>query len=332
MTSRPSTRRGCALLVLVVLSAWLAPAQAQSPAARVTSAASSSPSRYHYRMAGRVRALLLFWMGKDDVGEVTITVHRPGGDVRMVELLIGTDPAKAPRRINRWGYIREERGPTATAIVGLMKASNEDTLEEATSSVDREAGAGGAVFKAIRASVTPDESRSAVTLLSLSENPTFRDLDLLLAQLEQAPAPPRERVLRLEAQTRSGFLLSVAELVREAISRTRRPGSRVRASDLPTLTYVYHGELYRLRVRKLSTEQGPLEKWAEAPPRLRVEFEATRLKNGNKSNFTLAVATEGEYAGVPLSIVYRPRWWLEAEATLDPAPERALTSNRRGRP
>lgn len=318
-------------MALLAVLVWPSPVhiQAREPAAV---SAAPSPSRYHYRLAGRVRALLLFWMGRDDVGEVTILASRPGGRAQMVELLIGSDPNKAPRRINRWGYIREERGPDATSIVGLMKASDEDSLEEATASVDRAANAGGSLFKAIQSSVTNDEARSAVTLLPLSEDPTFRQLETLLSRLDEAPEPARERHLALPAGTRPGFLLSVAELVREASAAARRQGARVRASDLPTLGYVYNGELYRVHVRRLSTERGPLQKWAEAPPRLRAEFETTRVKNGDQSRFTLVFATEGALADVPLSIVYRPRWWLEVEATLDPDARGASTAFHDGLP
>src|SRR6266478_2788215 len=60
--------------------------------------------QFEYTMTARLR-LLLFWVGKDDVGGGYIrraTLPRdPASDV--IELLIGSDPAKAPRAINRWG-------------------------------------------------------------------------------------------------------------------------------------------------------------------------------------------------------------------------------------
>ena len=62
---------------------------------------------HRYRMLGRVRPLL-FWISREDVGGAQVT-WREAADGVGYELLIGSDPERAPRRINRWGYIGEER-------------------------------------------------------------------------------------------------------------------------------------------------------------------------------------------------------------------------------
>src|SRR3954471_19455782 len=59
-----------------------------------------------YKMSGRVRALLL-WIGRDDVGSGVIR-WRGTGDDHAYELLIGSDPAKAPARLNKWGFLAEQ--------------------------------------------------------------------------------------------------------------------------------------------------------------------------------------------------------------------------------
>ena len=54
-------------------------------------------TRQHtYRMAGKIRVLLL-WVGRDDVGSGVIK-WRGAGDDRAIELLIGSDPTRAPAR------------------------------------------------------------------------------------------------------------------------------------------------------------------------------------------------------------------------------------------
>ncbi|MBM3770324.1 MAG: hypothetical protein FJW27_03380 [Acidimicrobiia bacterium] len=57
-----------------------------------------------YRMAGRIRPLL-FWFGKDDVGFARITWRSADEGCRAYELLVGTDPNRAPRGLNKWGFI-----------------------------------------------------------------------------------------------------------------------------------------------------------------------------------------------------------------------------------
>src|SRR4051812_44085526 len=59
-----------------------------------------------YKMAGRVRALFL-WIGRDDVGSGVIG-WRGAGDDHAYELLIGSDPAKAPAKLNKWGFLAEQ--------------------------------------------------------------------------------------------------------------------------------------------------------------------------------------------------------------------------------
>src|SRR6202521_894334 len=90
-------------------------------------------AQFDYTMTARLR-LLLFWVGKDDVGGGYIrrgTLPRdPASDV--IELLIGSDPAKAPRAINRWGAASEivhrpsgsGHGVESSTFFGFMKVSS----------------------------------------------------------------------------------------------------------------------------------------------------------------------------------------------------------------
>ncbi len=94
--------------------------------------------RHHYTMTARVRPLL-FWIGKDDVGDAVIARRRDADGIGY-SLLIGSDPERAPRRINRWGYIDEEiRGDEAT-LIGLMTESDEESIGEAEAHVSKQNG------------------------------------------------------------------------------------------------------------------------------------------------------------------------------------------------
>jgi hypothetical protein len=70
-----------------------------------------------YRIAGEVR-LLLFWVSADDVGGARITWRRDDRE-RSVSLLIGSEPRRAPRGVNEWGYIREDVAGDSTTVFGI---------------------------------------------------------------------------------------------------------------------------------------------------------------------------------------------------------------------
>jgi hypothetical protein len=181
-------------------------------------------AEYRYRITGKVR-LLLFWVSKVGVGGARIRVRRGGRDASGLDLLIGSDPKRAPRAINRWGYILEETRGDETTVVGLMKKSDEDTLDQATSNVAREAK-GGVVFKMIQATVTPVESVARVTTATVPRDYSYRELGPLVDALAADASPPRTRTLAAAPGGRPGLLSSIAELIRDAgdaVQRTGRP-------------------------------------------------------------------------------------------------------------
>ena len=115
-------------------------------------------SQFDYSMTARVR-LLLFWVGKDDVGGGYIRrgtlLRDPDSDV--IELLIGSDPAKAPRAINRWGAASEivhrpsgsSHGAESSTFFGFMKVSSGASAAEMEKELAREKRRGALLFSAI---------------------------------------------------------------------------------------------------------------------------------------------------------------------------------------
>ena len=99
-------------LLALILSFAFVPAASSSTSDRqpVTEALRwirSTPGQavqYNYTMTARV-PLLFFWAGKDDVGGGYIRRGAANEDPReeFFQVLFGSDPAKAPRSINRWG-------------------------------------------------------------------------------------------------------------------------------------------------------------------------------------------------------------------------------------
>src|SRR5687767_11798112 len=107
---------------------------------------------HSYVINAKIRPLLAFWIGRENVGDARLTWREGSGGRRGFELLIGSDPARAPRHINRWGFIVEELDPVKTEILGVMRESNEETIDAAEAEIAREQGV--CAFKASRTTIT----------------------------------------------------------------------------------------------------------------------------------------------------------------------------------
>lgn len=264
-----------------------------------------------YQMNARVRPLL-FWIRRNDVGAARITWRGDPHGAHGYELLVGSDPLKAPRRINRWGYIAEDVSGVGATIVGVMTESNAESVEEAEQLLAR-AGQGGYAFHAIRATVSGEQAEAEVVLLRSEQDLTFRELEPLLARVSSVDAP--RRVLRIPPATTPGFLCAVAALVRETVSPSLPPAGR-RARPAQPRTYVYNGRLYDLTMRSLEEHADFASGGRRYGPALEAEFEAFNRTTRHRTKFSIVYGRAGELAGVPLRIVFRPKWWFEAELVL----------------
>ncbi|MBI3493055.1 MAG: hypothetical protein HY047_14935 [Acidobacteria bacterium] len=270
--------------------------------------------QHHYRMAAKVRPLL-FWIGRDNVGEAD-AVWRRGEDGLGYELLIGSDPALAPMKINRWGYIAEQiQGPDA-CLIGVMKQSDEESIEEARSSVAREGQDGRYVFKAIRAVATPDEARAGVTTVNVSRDLTLHDLPALLDIVTSESRGTRMRSVSLPSGTRPGFLVALAEIIHQNAEAHRQLASAASRSAGP-VTFVYNGTLHDLMLRRSEA----LREWTAGTRRstnvVRADFESRNRETGEKTTFELVYGTDGPLAEIPVHATYQPRWWFQVELVLD---------------
>ncbi|MEW6320505.1 MAG: hypothetical protein AB1635_05395 [Acidobacteriota bacterium] len=265
---------------------------------------------HRYRMNGRIRPLL-FWINRDRVGGGRITWRRTGHTVAF-ELTVGTDPDRAPRRLNRWGYLAERIDADQTELFGVMKRSSEGSLDEVTASLDREAGGAPVTFTALHSRVQAGVVRSSVSRLSTTDL-TYRDLPHVLSLLTRPPEPAGTAEVDVGPSAEPGFLVAVARMTARAVggaATPRRPAGEA-------IAYVYNGQLYDLALRRLATTTGrSLGLEADGAVTV-IEFETRNRVSGTKSRFEIAYERQGDRAGVPLRIRYRPRWWLEAELVLD---------------
>lgn len=267
-------------------------------------------SEQQYTVSVRVRPLL-FWIERKNVGDARLTWSESPDGATRVELLIGSDPNRTPMRINRWGYIAETTCGATSTVVGVMTRSDEQSVEEAQARL-RASPHDGQAFSAIRAVVTPTESHAWVTQLRVAEDYTYRDLEGVLQRVPDAGTAHRR--IAIEEGAAQGFLAAAASLVRESVTARTRSG-RTAAVTAPARAYVHGDRLYDLRVRS-STAVGADDPATPGPPLVETDFEVRTRTTGRTTRFRVTYPTDGPQAGVPVRIVYRPRWWFEAELRL----------------
>lgn len=271
--------------------------------------------RHHYSISARVRPLLVFWISKSGVGDALVT-KQEGPSGAGYSLLIGSDPDRAPRRINRWGYIREDITGSGATLVGLMTQSDEDTIEEAEASIRRQA-AGERTFKIIRGTIEGDEAKSVVSSVAAPASYSFKQVDTLLDIAGRQPSDGsrgRTRVIHLPEGTRPGFLAAVAELIHRHVGQRNASG---RVAPGAPVKYVYYGRLYDLcatRTRALDS----VRIGGVTYPRVIVsDFQSKSEYDGEITQFSLTYGTQGPVSGVLLAASYQPRWWMEIDLALD---------------
>jgi hypothetical protein len=303
------------LALAAVLVALDVPATAGSSPASPLSG--GSVERHHYSISARIRPLLVFWIGRSGIGDAEVT-RRQGPSEAGYSLLIGSDPDRAPRRINRWGYIDEEiRGGEAT-LIGLMTESDEDSIKQAEANIARHA-AGDRTFKIIRATVDGDQATSTVTSVAAPAEYSFRQVGTMLELARRESSEGREgspRVIRLPSGTRPGFLAAVAELMHRHVDQWHASGRVQPGGSIP---YVYHGRIYELRAtrtRPLASVQVGGAAYAHV---IATDFETRSTYDGEVTQFAITYGTEGPLAEIPLAASYQPRWWMQIELTLDDA-------------
>ena len=143
-------------------------------------------AEYQYILTCRLR-LLIFWAGRDDLGGGYIKTGRAADDpsLRMIQLLFGSDPAKTPHAINRWGAgtevdkLSSNNTPESSAFVGFMKSSQGESASAMQRELTHEDTAGRHRFEAIISRVDGDRAISTTV-------PFNSDKDYDMSQLAAA--------------------------------------------------------------------------------------------------------------------------------------------------
>ena len=291
--------------------------------------------QYNYEMSARVR-LLILWVGKENVGGGYVRRSRSSDvhNVESIQVLFGSDPAKAPRAINRWGAGTEVFRPAApgddstaySAFFGFMKSSRSKSASEMQGELAKEDAQGQHLFSAILSRV--DSGRALSLMVPMQSN-----VDYNLHQLSEAesyvfdeflssPRPVKKTPSAEQCPRNAGFLGTVAELIDDALAGQKTPVS---------LCYVYDAQVYTLTLRSVSSlNRVTLRAHAPNAPKdapavertysdlLEGEFLSESKQSGKRSGFTLVLGTAGNLRGIPVQIRHQPNWWFQVVLNLCP--------------
>jgi hypothetical protein len=307
-----------AVPLLLVLGGAAASAQPKSPHDPVPLAPGRSlpvVAEHRYTVSARIRPLLFFWISRDNVGEALLR-WRAGADKQLgFELLIGSDPARAPRHVNQWGYIAEEVSSDGAALLGVMKDSDDKTLEEAQKRVESESGRRQFFYKAIRTSVIQDKGTTGTTRLTLARDPTFRDLEWVLEQVPASPPTPRE--YPLAPGVKPGYLPTLQAVVLDSVAWHQRGEPAAGSPIGRVVQYVFNGTTYDLVLRSSKRVASARYRGRPFQDLIEAEMAITNRKTSERTQFVVQYPRAGALAGVPVHGVFRPRWWFEVEMTMD---------------
>lgn len=288
------------------------------PAAAAPGTAGATPglreTEHRYRLSAAIRPLF-FWVGAKNVGGARIVWREGEPGQRGYELLLGSDPGRAPRRINRWGFVREDADASGGTVIGVMNRSEDDSLTQAQRRMAEEGQAGRFLFKMTRSRVTAGVARAESTTIYAPEDFNFRQLGELQRFVEASPAVPRVRTGELPPGTHPGLLFALADLVARSVAAARAPAA---PPPLPwKAQYTFNAGLYDLLV----TDWERVERARFGPHEhvklVRMELQSRNLEKGTSERFTLACGTEGPLAHVPVFVRYQPKWWFKVEGVLD---------------
>jgi len=262
---------------------------------------------HRYQVDVRMRPSLV-GIRKSNIGDGRLTWRRGRDGTLGYELLVGSDPARTPRHINRWGYLREESGDRGAIVFGVMSQSDGQPVDDADKRTSRTDGIHA--FTALRQLLTGLQARVIVSDVRVAKDLSYADLDVLLSAVPAAPSTAK--TVAMAQWTSPGFLAAAASL-REA---GRTAAGKASKAQQFVRTYPYNGHLYELQLRSADHVDVYAREGRSFGAAIRGLFRVLNRTTGEETPFMVFYGVEGDLNGVPLLISWRPRWWLEIECAL----------------
>ncbi|HEX6976010.1 MAG TPA: hypothetical protein VF147_16500 [Vicinamibacterales bacterium] len=287
-------RTAAAALVFVLVS-LACPSAGEIPGARIPIV-----QERRYVMSGAVRPLL-FWIKRDDIGLARIVWRRGPDGSRGYELLVGTEPTRAPGGINRWGFISEAALGSDGALLALMTGSQQTSFDnEAAAAAKR-----GGEFQAAITRVQGGIAEWRLARIRTADTMTVHDVSTVVGSVPRSGSMQQRTVT---STTRPGFLMAVADMLDIAHQTAGQPLPKDR------IRYVFGDQVYEMHLRDV--ERVSVRYNGTETPVLKTSFETRTLATGAKTQFVIATGTCGDLAGVPIEIEWQPRWWLRVRLQL----------------
>ena len=252
---------------------------------------------HRYRVSGKIR-LLAFWVGRDAVGGARMSRRIDASGRSTLSFLAGSDPARAPRNLNRWGYFLEDdlgRSFVVRTLDGVGVESAESRLADGTGNVLIGAGC---------SSIRGDDDRASVTGVRADEDLTFRRFDQMLSALDASSRWEQRRAANGQGAY-PGFFTALQAAIDESVAGS--PAGAIEPS-VRRRPYMFTGTIFELVVRRVEYA---------GSGQLRGVYAFQPLGSGEGQEFAVVFGTAADRVGVPLAMTFMPHWWLKVELRLD---------------
>jgi hypothetical protein len=283
---------------------------------------------YDYILSASVR-LLFFWISREDVGQGMIRIGEQAGEpgTQRLELVMGSDPAKAPFHVNRWGAAKEiYRASEGTGtFFGFMKSSGGNSPMDARADISKEKETDNHLFTGIVSRQGKAGIVSIAVPISSKADFTIRDLpqaeQMVLKEISGSSRKPRTKsaMETVECREAKGFLFTLREMLLSSLDGTPFPQTRC---------YFYHARRYLLTMsggERVTGKNIAIQLRGASKPTVTrynslrdARFRVLNTESGERTDFRLFYGTEGDIRGIPVLMEHQPNWWFRITASLRP--------------
>jgi len=243
----------------------------------------------------------VIWSKHDDIGSARMT-WRSDPNSSAMALMVGSDPQRAPRSLNKWGYLREEVRPDRAEVFTVRSLGGSESSATAYTASE------GPLFGASCSSIGDTEVTGAKTTVS-AEGVTYRMFDRLLDRIALAPRWQGKHTTRPEGAD-AGFLTALQHVIRAG----RNDSTSAKAGPI---TYIYNSTIYDLTMQG-SRLLGPTTVGSRTFDQLiRTDVSVRNRTTEETTKFAVTYSPDRAGAPLPIQIFCQPNFWLSVELRLD---------------
>src|SRR5262245_22688550 len=258
-------------------------------------------AEHRYRIVGKLR-MAVIWAKHDDIGTARMTWRSDPSSSAMT-LMVGSDPQRAPRSLNKWGYLREEVRSDHAEVFTVRSLGG----SEASSATDYTA-AEGPLFGASCSSIGNTDVTGAKTTVSAA-GVTYRMFDRLLDRIALAPQWQGKHTTRPQGAD-AGFLNALQHVIRTG----RDDPTSAKASPI---AYIYNSNIYDLTIQG-SRALGRTTVGARTFDQLiRSDVSIRNRTSADVTKFSVTYSPDRTDTPLPIQIFCQPNFWLSVELRLD---------------